>query len=148
MIWSIKHFKQYLFVVLIIDHQPLKWLKSLRDPPPKLARWVIGLQQYDFEVEYRAGKNHANAGTMSRISQIYDSKESPVDAQRTATESCVQTEPTPMVAMTTLASPTLDLLESQHSDYHQAAQAHQLEIKQTQGSQSYNNAFSTNGTDW
>ena len=59
---------------------------------------------------------------MSRISQICDSKESPVDAQGTATESCVQTEPSPMVAMITIASSTLELLESQH---HQAA--HQLE---------------------
>lgn len=119
MIWVNKAFWQYLFghkFVLITDHQPLKWLKSLRDPPPKLEHWVMTLQQYDFEVEYRAGKNHANADTMSRISQICDSKESPVDAQGNATESCVQTESTLMVAMTTLASPTLDLLESQHSD--------------------------------
>ena len=60
MIWAIKQFWQYLFgykFVLITDHQPLKWQKSLKDPPPKLTRWVMILQQYDFEVEYRAGKN-------------------------------------------------------------------------------------------
>ncbi len=129
MIWSIKYFRQYLFghkFVLITDHQPLKWLKSLKDPPPKLARWVMTLQQYDFEVEYRAGKNHANADTMSRISQTCERKESPVDARRNAVESSDQTkstpmasdqtESTPMVAMTSLVQPTLNLLEAQRND--------------------------------
>jgi hypothetical protein len=57
------------------------------------------LQQYDFEVEYRAGKNHANADTMLRISQTCERKESPDDARSNAAEleSSVQTESTPTV---------------------------------------------------
>ena len=54
-VWSVKHFRPYLLghrFVLITDHQPLKWLKSMKDPPPKIARWIMSLQEYDFEVQY------------------------------------------------------------------------------------------------
>ena len=64
MIWSVKQFRQYLLghkFILITDHQPLKWLKTTKDPPPKIARWVMTLQEYDFNVQYRAGKHHQNA---------------------------------------------------------------------------------------
>ena len=39
----------------------------MKDPPPKIARWIMSLQEYDFEVQYRPGKLHTNADTMSRI---------------------------------------------------------------------------------
>ena len=64
MVWSVKQFRQYLLghrFTLITDHQPLKWLKTIKDPAPKFARWVMTLQEYDFDVEYRAGKHHQNA---------------------------------------------------------------------------------------
>ena len=39
----------------------------MKDPHPKIARWIISLHEYDFEVQYRPGKLHTNADTMSRI---------------------------------------------------------------------------------
>lgn len=120
MIWSIKQFRQYLFghkFVLITDHQPLKWLKSLKDPPPKLARWVMTLQQYDFEVEYRAGKNHVNADTMSRVPQTGGDEETRQDdVQNEQTESRARAESSATVFMTTLTQPTVDLVKVQHND--------------------------------
>lgn len=117
MIWSIKQFRQYLFghkFALITDHQPLKWLKSLKDPPSQLARWVTTLQQYDFEVEYRAGKSYVNADTMSRVPQTGDDEETREDdVQTDQTESQAWTE---SVFMTTITQPTFDLLKVQHSD--------------------------------
>ena len=116
MIWSIKQFRQYLFghkFVLITDHQPLKWLKSLKDPPPKLARWVITLQQYDFEIEYRAGKDHVNADTMSRIRQDCDNA---ADQRAASLHSHTQTESAQMVAMITLVNSTFNISEAQHND--------------------------------
>ena len=32
-----------------------------------MSRWIIYLQQFDFEVVYRAGKEHSNADALSRI---------------------------------------------------------------------------------
>jgi hypothetical protein len=41
--------------------------QTIKDPPPKIARWVMTLQEYDLDVEYRAGKHHQNADALSRI---------------------------------------------------------------------------------
>ncbi len=48
------------------DHQALKWLFSFREPKGRIARWLEILSQYDFSIEYRAGKSHNNADAMSR----------------------------------------------------------------------------------
>ncbi len=44
----------------------LKWLKSMKNPAGRLARWSLFLQTYDFEVKHRTGKLHANADILSR----------------------------------------------------------------------------------
>ena len=70
MVWAVEQFYPYLYgrkFTLLTDHQPLKWLKSLKNPKPRLARWIITLQEYEFDVEYRPGKNHGNADASSRI---------------------------------------------------------------------------------
>ena len=69
---TIKEFYPYLYgfqFKLITDHNPLTSLKALRDPGGRLARWLMYLQQFDFQVcrVPRAGKNHSNADAMSRI---------------------------------------------------------------------------------
>lgn len=54
-------------VHVVTDHIALKWLLTNKTPKGRLARWIAYLQQFDFEVEHKAGKLHANADTMSRI---------------------------------------------------------------------------------
>ena len=44
----------------------------MKDPPPKIARWIMSLQEYDFEVQYRPGKLHTNADAMPRIPAIQE----------------------------------------------------------------------------
>ncbi len=70
LVWATEQFRPYLYgrkFTLLSDHQPLQWLKGLKNPSPRLARWAIALQEYDCEIQYRPGKSHANADAMSRI---------------------------------------------------------------------------------
>ena len=67
---SVKHFRQYLngrHFTLVVDHQPLEYLKSAKDTNRRLNRWSLELAAYDYTVTYRKGKSHGNADALSRI---------------------------------------------------------------------------------
>ena len=68
-IFGIKKFEPYLYgrkFILPTDHHSLKWLMSISDPPGRLARWSLLVQQYDFEIQQRPGIVHGNADALSR----------------------------------------------------------------------------------
>ncbi|CAG9134394.1 unnamed protein product [Plutella xylostella] len=69
-IWAIKHFRPYLYgqkFFIYTDHRPLAWLNSMKDPSSKLTRWRLSLQDYNFEIIYKNGKQNTNADALSRI---------------------------------------------------------------------------------
>ncbi|CAK1598092.1 unnamed protein product [Parnassius mnemosyne] len=69
-IWAVKHFRPYLYgrkFTIYIDHRPLVWLYSLKEPNSKLTRWRLRLQEYDFDIVYKNGKQNINADALSRI---------------------------------------------------------------------------------
>lgn len=69
-IWAVKHFRPYLYgrkFIIYTDHRPLVWLRSLKDPSSKLTRWRLRLQDYDFELIHKIGKQNTNADALSRI---------------------------------------------------------------------------------
>ena len=51
---------------LVTDHNPLTSLKGLTDVGGHLARWLMYLQQFNFQVQYRSGKTYKNADALSR----------------------------------------------------------------------------------
>lgn len=66
---SIEHFYKYLYgrkFLLRTDHAALKWLMQFKNPEGQVARWIERLQEFDFEIEHRAGTAHRNADAMSR----------------------------------------------------------------------------------
>lgn len=68
-VYCVNHFRPYLYgrkFVLITDHKPLVWLHSVKDPTSRLVRWRLKLQEYEYEVIYKAGKINTNADALSR----------------------------------------------------------------------------------
>ena len=66
---ALKQFKTYLYGVpftLRTDHASLTWLLRFREPEGQVARWLAALQEFQFEVQHRAGRQHGNADALSR----------------------------------------------------------------------------------
>jgi len=67
---SVKEFYPYLYgfqFKLLTDHNPLTALKGLKDTGGRLARWLLYLQQFNFQFEYKSGASNSNADALSRI---------------------------------------------------------------------------------
>lgn len=55
-IFAVGHFRPYLYghkFTLVADHRPLVWLHNAKDPTPKLLRWRIRLNEYDYGIRYK-----------------------------------------------------------------------------------------------
>ena len=69
-VWACKHFRPYLYgnkFTLYTDHQPLVWVYSIKDASSKLVRWRLKLEEFDYEIKYRPGKQNVVADGLSRI---------------------------------------------------------------------------------
>jgi len=69
-LWATDHFRPYLYgrrFRIITDHRPLKWLLSVKTPGSRLMRWRLKLEEYDYEIEYKAGRLNSNADALSRV---------------------------------------------------------------------------------
>ena len=67
-VW-VKRFHPYLHgsqFTVVTDHHSLKWLFSIKEPQARLARWGLALQEYNFDIQHRAGSKHQNADAMTR----------------------------------------------------------------------------------
>lgn len=74
-VWAVTKFRGYLeesSSIIVTDHQPLKWLLTLKTPTGRLARWSLQLQPYNLQIEYTPGKANVVADTLSRPNQPID----------------------------------------------------------------------------
>jgi hypothetical protein len=85
LVWAIEKLRPYIELVpftVITDHYSLKWLQSLKDPSGRLARWSVKLQQHNFKVIHRSGKNLVVPDMLSRavpaVDLVDEVKEIPV----------------------------------------------------------------------
>ena len=69
-VFAVKFFHIYLYgrpkITVRTDHQALIWLSKFKSPEGQLARWIQTLDMYRLDIQYRPGKNHANADSLSR----------------------------------------------------------------------------------
>ena len=67
---SVKRFRPYLYgkkFTIETDHKPLAWLYKIKEPNSRLIRWRLKLEEFDFEVIYKKGKDNVVADALSRI---------------------------------------------------------------------------------
>lgn len=75
-LWAIEKFRPYVegsHFTVITDHYSLVWLDHLQNPSGRLARWAVRLQQYDFTIQHRKGKDHVVPDTLSRSVPVLES---------------------------------------------------------------------------
>jgi len=69
-IYGVKKLQYYLDngipFLIQTDHNALVWLKTTEKGSAKLRRWALMLQEFNFEIEHRKGRNHQNADFLSR----------------------------------------------------------------------------------
>jgi len=70
-VYAIQKLKCYLDgqqkFVIQTDHNPLVWLEKNTGVNPRLLRWALTLQPFNYEVVHRKGRLHQNADTLSRF---------------------------------------------------------------------------------
>ena len=67
---GIEYFKQYLYgrrFMVCTDHRPLSWLRDHATPSCRLARWLIKVRQFDFEIRFISGVDNVVADALSRF---------------------------------------------------------------------------------
>lgn len=68
-VWAVNKFRGYVEggkIKIITDHQPLKWLMSIKSPSGRLARWALQPQQFDIDIDYTPGRTNVIADGLSR----------------------------------------------------------------------------------
>lgn len=82
-LFAIEKLKPYLLgtkFTVVTDHYSLKWLNNIKDPVGRIARWAVRMQQYDFDVVHRKGKDHAGPDALSRAVPRIDEMRSDVNS--------------------------------------------------------------------
>lgn len=107
-VWGVTHFRPFLYgqrFTIVTDHQPLTFLRTVKDPKGRLARWIQELSAYEFDVRYKPGKKHSDADALSR-------RPSEVPADSNASFD----RPSAFVAATTIIDNGDELRQGQQAD--------------------------------
>ncbi|KAE8989378.1 hypothetical protein PF011_g18796 [Phytophthora fragariae] len=68
-VWAVRLFRPHLYgrrFTIVTDHIALKWLTTTKEPAGRLHIWALTLQEYDFDIVYRPGKENHVADALSR----------------------------------------------------------------------------------
>ena len=68
-VWALQYFHPYVYgrkVMIYTDHKALKWLKNIKHPNGKLARWILKLEEYEYTIEHKPGNMMQHADALSR----------------------------------------------------------------------------------
>ena len=71
-VFAFEKFRSYLIgmkVIVHTDHAALRYLMSKKDAKLRLIRWILLLQEFDFEVMDRKGSENQFADHLSRLEE-------------------------------------------------------------------------------
>ena len=63
-VFALRHYLLGRHFKILTDHAPLQWL-SAQKMEGMLCRWALVLQEYDFDIDFRKGKQNVNADALS-----------------------------------------------------------------------------------
>ena len=72
MVYFVQKYRHYLLgykFTFHIDHDALKYMVNKPQLSGRIARWVLLLEEFDFDVDVRPGKKNVNANFLSRLSK-------------------------------------------------------------------------------
>lgn len=68
--WACKYFRPYLFgrkFTLYTDHKPLTFALNLKTTNDRLVKMKLRLEQFNYDIKYRPGKQNIVADSLSRV---------------------------------------------------------------------------------
>ena len=77
MVFVCEKFKPYILgshVIVYTDHAAINYLMAKKDAKPRLIRWVLLLQEFDFEIKDKIGSDNVIADHISRIEKPDEEK--------------------------------------------------------------------------
>ena len=51
---------------IVTDHRPLNYILNSKETTGKITKWALLLQSYNYDVEYRPGRQNGSADALSR----------------------------------------------------------------------------------
>ena len=70
MIFSCEKFRPYILgshVIVHTDHTTIKYLMAKKDAKPRLIKWVLLPQEFDFEIKDKKGSENVIVDHLSRL---------------------------------------------------------------------------------
>ena len=69
-VYALEKFRPYILgskIIIYTDHAALKYLLSKKEAKPRLIRWVLLLQEFDFEIKDKKGSENSVEEHLSRL---------------------------------------------------------------------------------
>jgi hypothetical protein len=69
-VWGCKQFRPYILgrkFTIVTDHRPLTWIFKMNDPSFRIMRLKLKLQEFDYTIVYKKGKENCNSDGLSRM---------------------------------------------------------------------------------
>ena len=71
LVFALENFRSYLSrskVIVYSDYAALKFLLKMKEAKPRFIRWILLLQEFEIEINYKRGSKNVVANHLSRIS--------------------------------------------------------------------------------